>query len=139
MSKSDDQEFCGEDFTEAERELFKFIAEEVEVLRRKAIMEIVATILNSPNVRLSALGLMNAADLTQQSGRSIAEWARHFEVSRTAIYLASKQWEQVLGLSSSDAVDSKDVGLQRGSKKASKTKCGGGCRAGATVPKNKKI
>lgn len=175
-----DQDFCGdsagESLTEDERELFKFIAGAAEVARRKAIMEIVVTILNSSNVHLSALGLMRAANLADQTGYSISEWARQFEVSRAAIYLASKQWEQVLELSPSDSVNfcslarrlgvmrgqrakianfwreflalpgeirglkgAKDVGLQRGSKKASKTKCGGGCRAGAAVPKNKKI
>ena len=70
-----------------------------EDVRRKAAMEIVGVILNASNVRLSALGLMHAADLTHQTGRSIAEWAQHFDVSRASIYKASKEWDCLFGFS----------------------------------------
>jgi hypothetical protein len=90
-----ESESAGE-LTENERELFKFIAETAAADRQDAIFRIIAVILNSSNVRLSALGLMWAADLTAVTGCSVAEMARRFELSRSAIYEAGKEWKEIL-------------------------------------------
>lgn len=79
--------------------------------------------------------------VTPAGSANLYEFSRWLGVTRGQRARIANFWREFLALpvETPGLRGARDVGLQRGSKNASKTKCGGGCRAGAAVPKNKKI